>query len=44
MEEAVKPLRRDEKKALNEMMKKVRFPLKTRVSTPALKAFVLVQV
>lgn len=43
VEEAEKPLRRDEKKILNEMMKHVRFPLKVRVATSDLKAYVLIQ-
>jgi hypothetical protein len=43
VQEAQKPLRRDDKKILNEINKSVRYPLRTRVTTPDLKAYVLIQ-
>jgi len=41
--ELYKPVRRSEKKLLNDMMKAIRFPLKIRVQEPPHKAFVLLQ-
>lgn len=38
-----KPVRRSEKKLLNDMMKSLRFPLKIRVQEPQHKAYVLLQ-
>lgn len=42
-EEFKKPVRRDEKKILNEMMSSIRFPQKIRVQEPCLKSYVLLQ-
>ena len=42
-QELKKPVRRDEKKVLNEMMTSIRFPLKLRVQESSHKAYVLLQ-